>query len=215
MVLENLTSSNRLVMHVIAKEKYLTTLLSEGKITRSDFEKMSHFLYEHFHISDVSAEDIQEVHTTISADSTTISTTGEPFSVEMQNPQRIVAGETQPQPPAFVSLTEAVRTFTEDSPAHVIQSWMRSRNTLEFLSLWEAENNTDFNQLGYEAIMQQQSGSFTMTPKQWIDQTNAVGLISKQGRNGGTLAHPVIACEFMLWLSPTYKLTFLEMRSGS
>ncbi|WP_449240868.1 KilA-N domain-containing protein [Desulfoscipio gibsoniae] len=92
---------------------------------------------------------------------------------------------------------------------------MRSSNSLEFLALWEAENNSDLNQLGYEVMMEQQVGSFTMTPKQWIDQTNAIGLVSKQGRNGSTLAHPVIACEFMLWLSPTYKLTFLEMRSGS
>lgn len=213
--MDNLTKSNRLVMYVIAKEKYLAILLREGKISQSDFEKMSLFLYERFHISDVSAEDIQEVRTTISANSTTISTTKEPLSVEMQNSQRIVASELQPQPPAFVSLTETVRALTEDSPAHVIQSWMRSRNTLEFLSLWETENNKDFNQLGYEAIMDQNAGSFTMTPKQWIDQTNAIGLVSKQGRNGGTLAHPVIACEFMLWLSPAYKLAFLEMRSGS
>ncbi|MEA4969138.1 MAG: KilA-N domain-containing protein [Candidatus Pelethousia sp.] len=213
--MENLTNNNRLVMYVIAKEKYLTTLLSEGKITQSDFEKMSHFLYERFHISDMPIKDIQEVRTTISANSTTISTIEEPSSVEMQHPHRDVEGEIQLQPPAFVSLTEAVRTLTEESPAHVIQSWMRSRNTLDFLALWEAVNNTDFNQLGYEAMMEQQSGPFTMTPKQWIDQTNAIGLVSKQGRNGGTLAHPVIACEFMLWLSPAYKLTFLEMRSGS
>lgn len=213
--MDNLTKSNRLVMYVVAKEKYLATLLREGKISQSDFEKMSGFLYERFHISDVSAEDIQEVRATISANSTTISTTEEPFLVETESPQRIVASEVQPQPPAFVSLTEAVRTLAEESPAHVIQSWMRSRNTLDFLALWEAGNNADFNQLGYEAMIEQQSGSFTMTPKQWIDQTNAIGLVSKQGRNGGTLAHPVIACEFMLWLSPAYKLTFLEMRSGS
>ena len=212
--MENLTNSNRLAMYVIAKEKYLTTLLRECKISQSDFEKMSRFLYERFHISDVPTEDIQEVWTTISANSITIPTTEKTFSEEAQNIQGYDA-ETKLQPPAFVSLTETVRTLTEESPAHVIQSWMRSRNTLEFLALWEAENNTDFNQSGYEAIMKQQSGSFTMTPKQWIDQTNAIGLVSKQGRNGGTLAHPVIACEFMLWLSPTYKLTFLEMRSGS
>lgn len=213
--MENLTNSNRLVMHIIAKEKYLATLLREGKISQSDFEKMSRFLYERFHIADVPTEDIQEVRTTISANSTMIPTTEEPSSEETQHPHRTVEGEIQPQPPAFVSLTEAVRALTEESPAHVIQSWMRSRNTLEFLALWEAANNSDFNQLGYEAMMMQQLGSFTMTTKQWIDQTNAIGLVSKQCRNGGTLAHPVIACEFMLWLSPAYKLTFLEMRSGS
>lgn len=212
--MEKLTSSNRLVMYVIAKEKYLATLLREGNISQGDFEKMSHFLYERFHISDMPTEDIQEVRTTIFTDSTTTPTIEYPSSVET-HPHRDVEGEIQLQPPAFVSLTGAVRTLTEESPAHVIQSWMRSRNTLDFLALWEASNNTDFNQLGYEAMMEQQSGSFTMTPKQWIDQTNAIGLVSKQGRNGGTLAHPVIACEFMLWLSPAYKLTFLEMRSGS
>lgn len=205
-------NNNRFVMYVIAKERYLATLLREGKITQSDFDKMSRFLYERFHIADMPAEDIQQVRTTISVNPITIPTTEVPSSEETQSVS-VDGSEIQPQPPAFVSLTETVRTLTEESPAHVIQSWMRSRNTLEFLALWETENNVDFNQLGYESLMEQQGGSFTMTPKQWIDQTNAIGLISKQGRNGGTFAHPVIACEFMLWLSPTYKLTFLEMRS--
>lgn len=212
--MENLTNSNRRVMYVIAKEKYLTTLLREGKISQNDFEKMSRFLYERFHIADVPAEDIQEIRTTISANFITIPTPEEPSSVDTQS-ILVCDDKIQPQPPVFVSLTETVRALTEESPAHVIQSWMRSRNTLEFLALWETENNTEFNQLGYEAMMEQQVGSFTMTPKQWIDQTNAIGLVSKQGRNGGTLAHPIIACEFMLWLSPAYKLTFLEMRSDS
>lgn len=72
MVFENLTNSNCLVMYVIAKEKYLATLLREGKATQNDFEKMSQFLYEYFHFAGVFAEDIREVRATISASSTTI-----------------------------------------------------------------------------------------------------------------------------------------------
>lgn len=91
---------------------------------------------------------------------------------------------------------------------------MRNRNTLEFLGLWESAHNPDFSHDGYASLMEKQkAGSFAVTPKQWIDQTNAVGMTSKQGKNGGTYAHPLIACEFMMWLSPTYKLTLLEMRS--
>ncbi|WP_449240867.1 hypothetical protein [Desulfoscipio gibsoniae] len=99
--MENLTDNNRLVMHIIAKEKYLATLLREDKISQSDFEKMSQSLYERFHISDVSAEDIQKVRTTISANPTTIPTTEEPSLEETRNIQ-VCDGEVQPQPPAFV-----------------------------------------------------------------------------------------------------------------
>lgn len=104
--MENLTK-NRFVMHVIAKEKYLATLLREGKISQSDFEKMSRFLYARFHISDVSTEDIQEIRTTISANSTTIPTIEDLSLEETQNSHRACEDELQPQPSTFVFLTEA------------------------------------------------------------------------------------------------------------
>lgn len=98
---------------------------------------------------------------------------------------------TQPKSVDFVSLTGAVHSCTEDSPAHVIQSWMRNRNTLEFLGLWENAHNPDFNDEGYASLMERQkAGSFVVTPKQWIDQTNAVGMTSKQGKTAAPMLIP-------------------------
>lgn len=95
------------------------------------------------------------------------------------------------------------RTENNENPSYVIQSWLRSRNTIEFLSLWKKENNADFNEDGYNHLVEQINlPSFTLTAKKWITQTNAVGLISKQGNNGGTLAHIDIAFDFQAWLDP-------------
>ena len=103
----------------------------------------------------------------------------------------------------FVSLTALARTENNENPSYVIQSWLRSRNTIEFLRLWEKENNPDFNEDGYNHLVRQINlPSFTLTAKKWITQTNAIGLISKQGNNGGTLAHPDIAFDFQVWMSP-------------
>ncbi len=209
----NATNSSNLVMYVVAKEKYLASLLRDGKITQSDFEKMSQFLYDRFHIAEIPTDRIQQIRTNISLATPGAVPILETTPAEMAA-HNIELAESIAEPSSLISLTESARALSEESPGHVIQSWMRDRSTLEFMALWEAENNADFNRLGYESLMEQQSGSFTMTPKQWIDQTGAMGLVSKQGRNGGTYAHPMIACEFMLWLSPAYKLTFLEMRSG-
>lgn len=102
----------------------------------------------------------------------------------------------------FVSLTDLARTENNENPSYVIQSWLRSRNTIEFLRLWKKENNPDFNEDGYNHLVKQINlPSFTLTAKKWITQTNAVGLISKQGNNGGTLVHIDIALDFQVWLS--------------
>lgn len=103
----------------------------------------------------------------------------------------------------FVSLTDLARTENNENLSYVIQSWLRSRNKIEFLRLWEKENNPDFNEDGYNHLVEQINlSSFTLTAKKWITQTNAIGLISKQGNNGGTLAHLDIALDFQIWLSP-------------
>ena len=210
-----LTTPNNLVMYVIAREKYLTTLLAEGIISASDFEQMSKVLKEHFHITNSSMDAIREIETTI-----TVKAPAETKTAPQQEPKVVDDVVDIPVKPAdaapiFVSLTEAIRAMTDDSPGHIIQSWMRNRNTIEFLGLWETAHNPSFNTSGYTALLERLSGSsFTMTPKQWIDQTSAIGLISTQGRSGGTSAHPLIACEFMTWYSPAYKFALLEMRSN-
>lgn len=81
---------------------------------------------------------------------------------------------------SYVSLTELVRVHSDDAPGYIIQSWMRSGNTLAFLNLWEKENNPNYCEDGYvELFDKKKAASFTLTPKLWIEQTKATGIISK------------------------------------
>ena len=109
----------------------------------------------------------------------------------------------------FISLTDMVRGFGDDT---MIYSWMRNRNTLEFLGIWEQMNNPDFN--GNEFVtFKTQAGlnSFNLTPKKWIEATRAIGIVSKAGRyGGGTFAHKDLAFEFGSWLSPEFKLYLIK-----
>jgi hypothetical protein len=109
----------------------------------------------------------------------------------------------------FISLTDMVKGFGDDT---MIYSWMRNRNTLEFLGIWEEMNNPDFK--GNEFVtFKTQAGlnSFNLTPRKWIEATNAIGIISKAGRyGGGTFAHKDLAFEFGSWLSPEFKLYLIK-----
>ena len=115
------------------------------------------------------------------------------------------------QDKSYVSLTEIARAHSEDTPGYVIQSWLRSRNTLAFLDLWEKEHNPDYNEAGYmELLEKKKAASFTLTPKLWIERTKAIGIVSKQGKSGGTFSHPMIACEFASWVAPEFKMLLLD-----
>lgn len=110
------------------------------------------------------------------------------------------------QDESYISLTEIARAHSEDAPGYVIQSWLRSGNTLAFLNLWEQENNPDYSEAGYEELLEKKkAASFTLTLKLWIDRTKAIGIVSKQGKAGGTFAHPMIACEFASWIAPEFE----------
>ena len=109
----------------------------------------------------------------------------------------------------FISLTDMVRGFGDDS---MIYSWMRNRNTLEFIGIWEEIHNPNFK--GNEFVtFKSQAGlnSFNLTPRKWIEATDAIGIISKAGRyGGGTFAHKDIAFEFGSWLSPSFKIYLIK-----
>lgn len=116
------------------------------------------------------------------------------------------------QDESYISLTEIARAHSEDAPGYVIQRWLRSENTLAFLNLWEKENNPDYSDIGYiELLEKKKTASFTLTPKLWIEQTKAIGIVSKQGKSGGTFAHPMIACEFASWIAPEFKMLLLRL----
>ncbi|WP_077350413.1 KilA-N domain-containing protein [Algoriphagus sp. A40] len=102
----------------------------------------------------------------------------------------------------FISLTDLAR---HKDPLHtdsIIQNWLRNRNTIELLGLWEQMYNPDFKPLEFEGFRKQAGlNSFVLTPKKWIETTNAIGITSKQGRYGGTFAHKDIALEFASWMN--------------
>ena len=109
----------------------------------------------------------------------------------------------------YISLTDMVVGF-EGSSA-LIESWLRNKDTIEFLGVWERINNDNFNSLEFEGIKNQAgSNRFHLSAKRWIDSVNAIGLASKAGRYGGTYAHKDIAFEFGSWLSPEFKLYLIK-----
>ena len=93
----------------------------------------------------------------------------------------------------------------------LLRHWMRNRNTVEFLAVWEELHNPDFNRVQFEAVKNKAgANAFTMSPKKWIESTNAIGIISKSGRYGGTFAHSDIAFEFASWVSSEFKLYIIK-----
>ena len=110
----------------------------------------------------------------------------------------------------FISLTDIAR-YKSDDPTAVIQNWMRNRDVIEFLGLWERLHNPDFNPLEFEGFRKQAgANAFTMSPKKWIETTNAIGIVSKAGRYGGTYAHSDIAMSFATWISTEFQLYIMK-----
>ena len=110
----------------------------------------------------------------------------------------------------FISLTDIAR-YKSDDPTAVIQNWMRNRDVIEFLGLWERLHNSDFKPLEFEGFKKQAgANAFTMSPKKWIEATNDIGIVSKAGRYGGTYAHSDIAMSFATWISPEFQLYIMK-----
>ena len=110
----------------------------------------------------------------------------------------------------FISLTDIAR-YKSDDPTAVIQNWMRSRDVIEFLGLWERLHNPDCKPLEFEGFKKQAgANAFTMSPKKWLEATNAIGIVSKAGRYGGTYAHSDIAMSFATWISPEFQLYIMK-----
>lgn len=110
----------------------------------------------------------------------------------------------------FISLTDIAR-YKSDDPTAVIQNWMRNRDVIEFLGLWERLHNPDFKPLEFEGFRKQAgANAFTMSPKKWIEATGAIGIVSKAGRYGGTYAHSDIAMSFATWISPEFQLYIMK-----
>lgn len=110
----------------------------------------------------------------------------------------------------FLSLTDIAK-YKSDDPTAVIQNWMRNRDTIVFLGLWESLHNPNFKPLEFEGFKNQAgANAFTLSPQKWINNTDAVGIVSKSGRGGGTFAHTDIAFEFASWISAEFKLYIIQ-----
>ena len=108
----------------------------------------------------------------------------------------------------YISLTDMIKS--EEGEDH-IRNWMRNKNTIEFLGIWETLNNPDFKGVEFDTFLNEAGfNRFNMTPRKWIESTNAIGIVSKAGRNGGTYAHKDIAIEFASWISPVFKLYLIR-----
>lgn len=112
----------------------------------------------------------------------------------------------------YISLTDIARYRNNDDPRFAIQNWMRNRNTIEFLGLWETLHNPNFNRVQFDTFKNEAGlNRFVMTPSKWIDLTGAIGIITKAGRYGsGTYAHSDIAMEFASWISSEFKLYLMK-----
>ena len=108
----------------------------------------------------------------------------------------------------YISLTDMVKHFGDES---ILYNWLRNRNTIEFLGIWEQLYNVNFKPIEFDRFRNQAGlNSFALSPKKWIEATAAIGLYAKSGRGGGTYAHKDIAFEFGSWLSPEFKLYLIK-----
>ena len=111
----------------------------------------------------------------------------------------------------YICITDIARYRNFKGFDDIIRNWLRSRNTIEFLGIWEKLNNPNFKPVEFDGFRKQAGlNSFTLTPKQWIEKTSAIGIISRQGRYGGTYAHKDIAFEFASWISVEFKLYLIK-----
>jgi hypothetical protein len=111
----------------------------------------------------------------------------------------------------YICITDIARYKNPDRTDDLIRNWLRNRNTIEFLGIWEQLNNPAFKPVEFDGFRKQAGlNSFTLTPSQWIERTNAIGIISRPGRYGGTYAHKDIAFEFASWVSVEFKLYLIK-----
>ena len=111
----------------------------------------------------------------------------------------------------YISLTDIARTKNSNEPKDVVKNWLRSKNTIAFLGLWEKINNPNFKGVEFDSFLNEAGfNSFTLSPTKWCERTSAIGVFTKAGRNGGTYAHKDIAFEFASWISAEFKLYLIK-----
>lgn len=168
--------------YIVANEQYLKPLLENEKISEEVYNEVLEKLYNEFEIWKYSK--IRNP------------------SIEVNKKKLESKHDLAEQNPGFVSLTGMARNTGDKSPGYVIQSWLRAETTIKFLSLWERQHNDKFADLVAKEP--------NLTPKIWIAETHAIGMTSRQGKNGGTYADKEITMHFMCWLSADMMLNMIK-----
>ena len=111
----------------------------------------------------------------------------------------------------YISLTDMAKSKNPNDANEIIRNWLRNRNTIEFLGIWEKIYNPNFKTVEFDGFKKEAGlNSFTLSSKKWVEKTNAIGIISKSGRYGGTYAHHDIAFEFGMWISAEFKIYLVK-----
>ena len=111
----------------------------------------------------------------------------------------------------YISLTDIARHKNSNQPKDVVKNWMRSKSTIEFLGLQEKINNPNIKGVEFDSFWQEAgANAFVLSPSKWIENTNAIGIVSKSEKTGGTFAHRDIALEFASWISAEFKLYLIK-----
>lgn len=169
----------------ISQEKVLKRLVEKGIFTQEHADYMSAYLFEQLNLLDVPGSHLSSIG------------------------EKMIDSNWGHSP--YVSLTDIAREKNSKSPGYLIQSWLRNSNAIEYLRLWEKRFNPNFLDNECEKLIQTiRTSSATLTPKIWISATKAVGIESKAGKNGGTIAHPEIAEAFRAWLFPEVMLEMVK-----
>ncbi len=171
------------IRYVIANEQYLKPLLEQGRISEEMYNETLECLYDEYSVwqSSIATRPM----------------------VQVRKKKRELKKTLSDENPGYISLTELARLNADKSTEYCIQCWLRDKNTISYLSLWEQRNNEKF-------LPFIKTSGQTITPKNWISKTNAIGIVSKQGKNGGTYAHKIIAMNFMCWISPEMMMNVIE-----
>ncbi|MCP4460880.1 MAG: KilA-N domain-containing protein [Cytophagales bacterium] len=127
------------------------------------------------------------------------------------NVQGLQVGFMQSEQKDYICITDIAKYKNPDAPADIIKNWLRSKNTIELLGLWEKLHNPDFKLVEFDQFKNEAGyNHFVLSPRKWIETTNAIGLQSKSGRYGGTFAHADIALEFASWVSVEFKFYLIK-----
>ena len=171
------------LQYVIANEQYLKPLLNTGKISVEVYNEVLENPYDECELWKYGKIKNPRVE----------------FNKKKRETKQTMAS----QNPGYISLTELATGCSDNQAGYIIHNWLRNENTVDFLTLWERKHNENFVDL----ILGERE---TLTPKIWINRTKSIGIVSRQGRGGGTYAHKEIAMHFMCWLSADMTLNVIE-----